>query len=839
MLKGTIWETHKFGGTSLADAECFHQATRALMQAISESTESTEFNDTRYALIVSALSGVTDALISALNLSRNDPDQALRDLKVLAERHQEVAAKHLSNDRLNTFHRAIESDCEEISHLFKGAKLGKKVTLGDLELVSGYGELWSAHLMSSWLEMSELGKVPWLDAREVLVLEDEGPVPFVDWPETRQRFGQWLTNQTSRLIIITGYIASTRAGVPTTLKRNGSDTSAAIFASLLSARRLTIWKDVDGFYSADPRRVPEAQILPEVSYQEAMELAYFGAKVIHPNALRPVIQASIPIVVRNTFKPKIPGTLIHAKASSTGRAVKGFSTISGIALVNLEGSGMVGVPGVAERVFGSLAEAHVSVVLISQASSEHSICFAISEAQAPLAKKTLEWELEREIAHGAIEPIGVTLKCGILAAVGDGMAHTPGVAARFFSSLARTGVNVRAIAQGSSERNISAVIDEESSTRALRAVHAGFTLSDQTLALGLIGPGSIGSTFLKQLAAQADTLRERFKIDVRLQAIANSKKMILDPIGIPFSDWKKAFEAHPSPVDLGNMASHLASGSIPHAVIVDCSASEAVAREYPSWLAKRIHVITPNKKANSLEQPFYDNLREISRSHGAQYYYEATVGAGLPVINTLRDLTQTGDQVLMIEGILSGTLSFIFNSLDTGRPFSSILKDAIAAGYTEPDPRDDLSGMDVARKAVILAREMGMKLDLKDIPVESLVPDELRCGKITAPELIKRLSSFDAEIEKRRLKASVKNEVLRYVAVIDPTQGSRVELKSYPKDHPFTRVRASDNIIAFTTTRYRSEPLIIQGPGAGPDVTAGGVFADLLRLAGNLGAVIL
>jgi aspartokinase/homoserine dehydrogenase 1 len=703
------------------------------------------------------------------------------------------------------------------------------------DLIAGYGEIWSTQLFHKYFEERGVrpGAVQWVDARRVVVVEWEPLGPAVQWTQSHERLAALVGEGFAGTLIITGFIASKARGVQTTLGRNGSDFSASIFGALLDAREIHIWTDVDGVLSADPRRVPDATVIDSLSYNEAMELAYFGAKVIHPQTMAPAVGGAIPIWIRNTFAPEKQGTLICAQPQSV-LPVKGITSIEHIALVNLEGAGMIGVPGTAYRLFGALREEGISVILISQGSSEHSICCAIPQTQAVRAATVVRAAFERELQEGQIQSIDMDLDQAILAVVGDGMAGRPGIAAKVFNALGSASVNVRAIAQGASERNISVVIEGRQATRALRAVHAGLYLSPHTLSIGVIGPGAVGRVLLDQLASQSARLREQFNLDLRIRGIMGSKRMVLAPTGVDLASWRSALDEQSVAVDMGRFVEHVHADYLPHTVFIDCTASESVARQYPDWFERGIHVVTPNKKANSADWAFYQSLREARRVSRAHYLYEATVGAGLPVIQTLRDLRGTGDDVVSIEGIFSGTLAYLFNVYDEGTAFSEIVSAARQRGYTEPDPRDDLSGLDVARKLIILGREMGLPLEMSDVKIESLVPVGLESA--SADEFMSQLPRHDEAMRARFAAARAQGKVMRYVGKVTTEGQPVVGVAELDAKHPFANIALTDNVVRFATRRYCDNPLIVQGPGAGPEVTAGGVFADLLRLAAYLGA---
>ena len=811
---------HKFGGTSVADAERYRHVARLLLAR----------DEYEQITVVSAMKGVTDALIELCGLASRSRGEWRDKWHELRARHRGAVVSLLgesSGPTLEWLDERFDKLAEILAALAVIGELPSEV----LDRVQGLGEVCSARLLGDYLK--SLGEdCAVLDAREVLVVEHSDLGVVVDWDISGQRLAQWRAKHPQRRVVVTGFVARDHSERLTTLGRNGSDYSGAIFAALFNAAELHIWTDVDGVLSADPRVVPEAVQLSELSYDEACELAYFGAKVVHPQTMAPAIERGLPIIIRNTFNPEHPGTRITAGQDVTG-PVKGLTLSPDLAVLNLEGTGLIGVPGTAERVFASLRDARVSVVMISQGSSEHSICCVVRSAEAQRAQAALLNAFAHELNIGQIQRVQLTEGVSVLAAVGDGMAGQPGVAARLFEALGRARVNILAIAQGSSERNISVAIDSAHATKALRAAHAGFWLSPQTFAIGVIGPGNVGAALLDQLHAAQPQLLGKANLDLRLRAIASSKKMLLDARGIN-SDWRERFEVTKDALDLDRFTAHLTESHLPHQVIVDCSASPAVADRYAQWLAAGIHVVTPNKQAGAGPLGRFDAIREAAAASGARFRYEATVGAGLPVISTLRDLVDTGDAVMSVEGIFSGTLAWLFNKYDGSVPFSQLVTEARGLGYTEPDPRDDLSGTDVARKLVILAREAGRDMTLEDVQVESLVPADLRQASVE--DFMARLGEVDAAFAAKLASAKAAGKVLRYVARLDGEGRASVGLVELPDDHAFANLRLTDNIVQFTTRRYCDNPLIVQGPGAGPEVTAAGVFADVLRVAAGQGA---
>ncbi|GAB3381059.1 bifunctional aspartate kinase/homoserine dehydrogenase I [Lysobacter fragariae] len=816
---------HKFGGTSVANADRYRNVASLLTSS------------QPCMAVVSAMHGVTDAL-TALAQAALDKQPWTDSWSQLCERHL-AAASTLDPDDAQGLAAWLAAEFEAANRLLSTPSR-KPEWFATLQ---GSGEVWSSKLLLTALGGAAQGWTR-LDARDVLVVHPGELGVGVDWDASRARLTTWRATNHEPNVVVTGFIARDQQGVVTTLGRNGSDYSAAIFAVLFESDELTIWTDVDGVLSADPRLVPDAVCLDSMSYAEACELAYFGAKVLHPQTMAPAMHAGLPIRIRNTLNPAAPGTLITETSDPAASPVKGLSLVSDMALLELTGAGLIGVPGTAERMFAALHTACVSVTMISQGSSEHSICCVLRADQAERGRMAVHAAFRDAIADDQVEGVRITPDIAVLAAVGDGMVGTPGVSAQLFSGLAQARVNIRAIAQGASERNISVAIAAQDATRGLRAAHSAFWLSPQTLSVGVIGPGNVGRALLEQLAQAAPryngtepTESGAGGLDLRLRAIANSRRMHLVPRAMDPADAVSSLE-HGEDLDLDRFATHVRAEHLPHAMIVDCSGSDDVAAHYAQWLAAGIHVVTPNKRAGSGPLERYRAIRAATR-HGGHFRYEATVGAGLPVIQTLRCQLDTGDELTEVEGVFSGTLAWLFNKFDGSVPFSQLVAQARELGYTEPDPRDDLSGVDVARKLVILAREAGHEISLEDVEIESLVPVALR--EISCDEFLARLHELDAPLQARLDAARSEGRSLRYLARLSISDDGRegrasVGLVSPDPGHASLHSQLTDNLIQFRTRRYASNPLVIQGPGAGPDVTAAGVFGDILSIAQALGA---
>jgi bifunctional aspartokinase / homoserine dehydrogenase 1 len=810
----------KFGGSSVANAERIKQVIEIIQQKLPG----------HITVVFSAFGGVTDQLIhcSQLALSGNLEYQA--ELVKLSDKHLGIVRELVSVTKQSSILAQVKIQLNALEDVLHGVYLVKERTPRTLDFIMSFGERLSAYIISE--AMIEQGiDTQFLDARQIIRTDDTFGSAQVDFAITNKRItDHFATHPTIQ--VVTGFIASSESGETTTLGRSGSDYTASILAGALKAEALEIWTDVDGILTANPKLVKKAFTVPEMSYEEAMELSHFGAKVIFPATMRPAMAHNIPIWIKNTFNPDARGTRISADGTN-GKLVKGISSIDTISLLNLQGSGMVGVVGVSMRLFAALAQEKINVILISQASSEHSICLAVERQQAHQAKKALEKEFHHEIRDKLIDAIELNEDLSIIALVGDGMKHHTGTSGRMFSALGKNGINVVAIAQGSSERNISAVIPKQDTAKALAALHDAFFLSKtKTIHLYLVGTGLIGKTLLEQITQQREILMATNNLDIKVTGIANSRQMVLREEGIESDAALPVLTTHGQPSNLDDFYQTIVRYNLPNSIFVDCTASEAVAAGYHSLLASNIAIVTPNKKANSGPYESYAQLRNTLRDHGIQFLYETNVCAGLPVINTLNDLLLSGDRVQRIEAVLSGTLNYIFSSFTEGKRFSDVVAEAKALGYTEPDPRDDLSGMDVARKMLILARETGLKLELTDVSVENLVPENCR-GELSPDEFLVRLKASDDYFDQLRKNAEQHNHKLRYQALLKDGK-IKVGLTAVDHNHPFYSLSGSDNIIQFITARYSDRPMVIRGPGAGAEVTAAGVFADIIRIGNNI-----
>jgi bifunctional aspartokinase / homoserine dehydrogenase 1 len=812
----------KFGGSSLATP-----ATVRAVASIVLNARRTE----PVVVVVSAFQGVTNQLLECARLAEQGDDRYLDSFEALARRHRAAVAALVTRRRAQT-RKHVDALLAELESTLQGVHLLRHCPVRALDMTASFGERLSALILAAYLD--RLHPSVFVDARTIVRTDDHFTHAAVSFPATnrltRRTLDGLLRKRRAPIPVVTGFIGATDDGQTTTIGRNGSDYSASIVGAAVGADTIEIWTDVDGVLSADPKIVPAAFVLPSMTYEEAMELSYFGAKVIHSATIAPAVAKRIPILIKNTFNPAAPGTLISraSAASSAGDAAlaKGITTVGELSLLTLSGPGMVGVPGIAERLFRTLAAARVNIILISQASSEHTICFAVRGADATRAIAAIEQEFRHEV-DDRLMIVDHKPDQAILAVVGEGMKGRPGVSGKLFDSLGRNNININAIAQGASERNISCVIDEGQQVRALNAIHQAFFEPRKHLDLVVVGVGNIGATLLQQLRQQRAYLLSR-GFDVRVVAVANSKAFTIAAGGLDLGEWRRALGGSRRQMSPDALAAAIARLELTNAALVDCTANPSIVDAYPVFIDANLHIITPNKRANALPWKQYSALMEQMTARRKHFFYEANVGAGLPIMSTLRDLIASGDEILKIEGILSGTLSYLFNTFDGSTPFSALVKEAHRVGFTEPDPRDDLSGQDVARKLLILAREIGLQMELADVAVDSLVPRALRSGKFS-PRFFSDLARYDDQIADRVASASRRGNVLRYVGVLE--RGSaQAALREFPRTHPVASAKGSDNIIAFTTSRYRRTPLVVQGPGAGADVTAMGVFSDILKL---------
>ena len=809
----------KFGGSSLA--------TPAAIRAVGVIVLDARLREP-VLVVVSAFRGVTDQLLDCARLAERGDVGYLRAFNQIARRHRASVTALVARGRAGT-RKQVDTLLDELKSTLQGIYLLRHCPPRALDMTASFGERLSALILAAYLKRFHPAELA--DARDFVRTDDQFTHAAVNFAVTnraiRARFTTLLRKRRAPIPVITGFIGATDDGQTTTIGRNGSDYSAAIVGAAVGASIIEIWTDVDGVLSADPRLVQGAFVLPRMTYEEAMELSYFGAKVIHSATIAPAVARRIPILIKNTFNPPAPGTLISNKGGEAADAVaKGITTVDGLSLLTLRGPGMVGVPGIAERLFRTLAAKKVNVILISQASSEHTICFAVRSGDAARGIEAIEQEFRHEV-DDQLMMVDHRPDQAILAVVGEGMKGRPGIAGKLFDSLGRNNININAIAQGASERNISCVIDAVRQVRALNAIHQAFFESRKRLALAVVGVGNIGSALIEQLRQQRHYLLSR-GFDVRVVALANSRRFVVSPSGVDLANWKTALGAARGRTSPEGLASRLAALELTNAAMVDCTANPSVVDAYPAFIDANFHIITPNKRANALPWRRYSALMEQMARRQKHFFYEANVGAGLPIMSTLRDLIASGDEIVKIEGILSGTLSYLFNTFDGSAPFSALVRDAHKMAFTEPDPRDDLSGQDVARKLLILAREIGLRMELDEVKVDSLVPRPLRRGAFSS-RFFDDLAKYDAEIAGRMEAAGRRGAVLRYVGTLENGR-AQAGLKEFPRDHPVASAKGSDNVIAFTTKRYRRTPLVVQGPGAGADVTAMGVFSDILKL---------
>ncbi len=810
----------KFGGSSVGNFEIISKVIAIVRQAISENGN--------IIVVVSAFQGITNYLIQMSQMASQGVNKYKSLYDEIEHRHLDIINKLISPDNQKKAQLVVRKWLDDLRDVLHGLHLVRELSPRTLDFVMSFGERLSAFIISEAL-LDGGTPCEFIDSRKLVKTDEQFGSAKVDFSKTNRNIKKYIKTH-SLPQIVTGFIGSTSRNETTTLGRSGSDYTASIFGATLEADAIEIWTDVDGVMTADPGKVENAFTISRLSYEEAMELSHFGAKVIHPSTMQPALDKKIPIHIKNTFNPEAPGTIIHHKSNSNQYTIKGISSIDDIALINVQGSGMVGVAGVARRIFTTLAEQQINVILITQASSEHSVCFAILPADAEKARKALRYEFRYEIRDKMISEIEVQKQLTILAIVGENMRQTPGVSGKTFQALGKSGINVAAIAQGSSELNISVVISKKEVVKALNVLHdAFFTRGENVLRLFLVGTGKIGSTLLQKLYDQKKYIYDEYGFTTELIGICNTRRMIINDKGINITNWNSLLEDSGAAANLDYFIKSMIKLNLPGSIFIDCTASEEVSRKYIEILEANISIVTANKKANSGGYPIYREIKKTAQSHNVKYFYETNVGAGLPVMGTIRDLISGGDKIIRVEAVLSGTISYILNSLGDGKNFSESVREAVKKGYTEPDPRDDLDGRDVARKLLILCREIGIQMELDQIKTEKLIPDTALIAG-SPEEFLQNLEQLDPEFAKRRLEAARKGRVLRYIGLIENNK-AEVSLKEVDAEHPFFHLSGSDNIFAFTTLHSKDRPIVIKGPGAGSDVTAAGVLADVLRVA--------
>ncbi|MFP5042679.1 bifunctional aspartate kinase/homoserine dehydrogenase I [Parasediminibacterium sp. JCM 36343] len=811
----------KFGGSSVANAENIKKVANIVAQP-------------KYAnaiVVVSALGGVTDALIAMATNAANANEEYKETLLSLEKRHIETAQELLPINNQSACISSIKQHFNELEDVCEGVfRLGELSERTKDRIVS-FGELLSSKIISFFIHSSGL-QIEWIDSRKAITTNSNFGFAAVDFVKTTENIQQILAASASQLFIAPGFIASDSRGFTTTLGRGGSDYTASIYAAAVNAEAVEIWTDVTGMMTADPRWVANARTIPNTSYREAMELSHFGAKVIYPPTIQPAMDKNIPIWIKNTFLPEEAGTIIeHISGASVseGGIITGISSINHIALLSLEGSGMVGIPGFSKRLFEALASVQVNVILITQSSSEHSICVAVNIADAEKAKAAVDAAFEIELLNKKVDPLKVEAELSIIALVGDKMRSHPGIAGKMFSALGRNGVNIRAIAQGSSERNISAVVAFADVKKAVNVLHeAFFEAAYKQLNLFICGAGNVGGKLIEQIKKQQAYLLLHHNLQARITGIATSKKMLFAENGneIDLSNWKAALQESQA-MDLEGFVQTIVDKNLRNSVFVDVTANAEVASVYDKVLSKSIAIVACNKIAASSPYSNYRYLKSLSKEYNTPYLFETNVGAALPVIGTLNDLIKSGDWINKIQAVLSGTLNFVFNNYDGTASFASVVRQAQKEGYTEPDPRLDLGGTDVMRKIMILAREIGEEMEMEDIKNTQFLPAS--CFEGSVEDFYNEMEKHEAHFKALYDAAAKENCKLKFVAQFE-NQKAAVGLQHIPSHSDFYHLYGKDNLVLFYTERYLEQPMVIKGAGAGADVTASGVFADIMRV---------
>lgn len=801
----------KFGGSSVANAENISKVIQIISKSLNESKG--------LIVVVSALGGVTDNLIKIASLASVCDDEYKKLLDSLVDQHNQAIEKLINSNGRKPALKEAQTKYAELSESLQGIYLLGELSPRSLDKIMSFGEQLSAYIISEALKAKKIS-CQFVDSRILIKTDDNFGSANVDIKKTYELLADYFQSH-QELSIMGGFIASTADEITTTLGRGGSDYTASLVGAAVNAQVIEIWTDVDGVLTADPRKVKDAFPLSQISYEEAGELAHFGAKVIHPKTMKPARLKNIPIDIKNTFNPQAVGTRISNGQSEQKFLIKGISSLGGIALVRVQSNNGKSIGEIAAKIFDAFSRYEIEVLLVTQASHEQSISVAVNKNQAMKARNAIEKAFKLELKTKEMSSVSVEENLSIVAIVGKHMKGVPGISGKLFSTLGINKINVIAIAQGSSELNVSAVISSDDETKALQAIHKVFFTSEEAfINLFLIGTGLVGSTLLKQIKDS--------HAPIRICGLANNKSAYLDSNGIPLRLWNKKL-ANSRPITAAEFANQMIQLNLPNSVFVDCTASEEVVAIYESVLMAGISIVTPNKKANSGSLELYQKLHELAKENNVQFLYETNVGAGLPIIHTIQNLVSSGDGVNKIEGVLSGTLSYIFNSFSSGnKKFSEIVREAKKKGFTEPDPRDDLNGKDVARKILILAREIGLALEPEQVQVEPILPATCFSAN-SVDDFFLELEKLDNDFEKRKKQITEQDKVLRYIATLQNGR-AQVKLQEVGQNHPFYHLSGSDNIISISTKRYNKTPLVIKGPGAGAEVTAGGVLANILSI---------
>jgi len=807
----------KFGGSSVANST----SIKKVLDIIHKESEKQPI----YA-VVSALGGVTDLLLKAGKEASSNNEDYKNTLSEIENRHLDTVKDLIPVVSQSSIISKIKSELNKLESLCEGVFLLSELSPKTEAVIASFGEMLSSYIITEAAKVKEFDIVL-KDSREFIV-KTVNSKTSINYLETNNRIKEYNSNNTHKISLFPGFVATTHDGEPTTLGRGGSDFTAAILAAAINAAELQIWTDVSGMYTANPRLVKQSKPIGHISYQEAMELSHFGAKVIYPPTIQPVLEKDIPIVIKNTFEPENKGTLITRKVDNIQSAVTGITHIDSIAILSLEGSGMVGIPGFSKRLFEALFLENINVILITQASSEHSICLAVDANEAEKAKDILDTVFEFEITKNKVHPVKIENDVAIVALVGDNMYHHQGLSGKMFSTLGKNNVNIRAIAQGASEKNISVVIAKRDIKKALNTLHEEFfEVKTKQLNLFVTGVGNVGSKLLEQLEQQKKFLKDKLRLKIRVVGISNSRKMYFSEKGIDLDNWSKVLETGKSANAL-EFFETTKKMNLRNSIFVDNTANPDIAKVYKHYLAESMAVVTCNKIACADEYSNYEELQDLSRKFSASFLYETNVGAGLPIIDTLNNLIASGDNIHKIQAVLSGSLNFVFNNYAKETTFHDIVKQAQEEGYTEPDPKIDLSGVDVARKILILARESGKVMELDNIEKDAFLPKE-SLETTSVEDFFDSLKEKEQHFEAILEEANKKNCRLKYVAQYEDGK-AKVGLQYIPVDHPFYNLEGSDNIVLFYTDRYPQQPLIVKGAGAGADVTASGIFADIIRI---------